>query len=54
MRAHGNQTRVNYPGTSDDFLIFVESAKVVRAWRQDHKIPLKDVVNGWSVFTTNK
>ncbi|KAI9771124.1 MAG: hypothetical protein M1840_002475 [Geoglossum simile] len=44
-RGNGPQTKVHYPGTNDDYVIFVDSAAAVRDWRKDRSVPLGQVVN---------
>jgi hypothetical protein len=52
--ARGNvaNTKVFYQGSSEGFVVFVESEEIVRKWKDDKTIPLTDVVGGWKIFTT--
>lgn len=53
-RGEQTQTRVHFKGADDDFIIFVDSAEDVEAWKKDKSIPLARVVNGWKIFVTHK
>ena len=53
-RANENQTKVHYQGKEDDYIIFVDSADVVKEWKKDSSIPLAQVVSGWKIFVTHK
>lgn len=53
-RANGPTTKVHYAGTTEDFVIYVDSAKEVAAWKADRSIPLAQVVSGFKVFVTHK
>jgi len=53
-RGNGPQTKVHYSGSSDDYVIFVDSAAAVKDWRKDRSVPLAQVVSGWRVFCTHK
>ncbi|KAI5299984.1 hypothetical protein KEM55_000678 [Ascosphaera atra] len=46
--------KVFYQGKTDDFVVFVEDAEIVRRWKADKSIPLVDVVRSMQVFTTHK
>lgn len=54
MRGNANQTKVHFKGKNDDYVIFAESAQIVKDWKSDKTIPLAQVVNGWKVFVTHK
>jgi hypothetical protein len=51
-RGNGGQTKVFFQGSSEGFVIFVESEEIVRQWKGDKTIPLTDVVAGWKIMTT--
>jgi len=50
----GATTKVFLATKNDSFVIFVESADIVKKWRKDRSIPLAEVVNGFKIFTTHK
>ena len=54
MRGHDQQIKVHYKGTSNDFIVFVESAKAVQDWKADKSVPLVQVLDSFKVFVTNK
>ena len=51
--ARGNtvQSKVFYKGRTDNFVKMVEDDTAVQKWRQDHSIPLAQVLDGWKIFT---
>lgn len=53
-RGNAPQVKVHYQGTTDDFIIFVDSAEAVHDWLKDRSIPLAQVVNGWKIFVTHR
>lgn len=53
-RGEGTQVKVHYKGSSEDFIIFIESAQALEDWKKDSTIALAQVVNGWKVFVTHK
>ncbi|KAF2793482.1 putative RNA binding protein [Melanomma pulvis-pyrius CBS 109.77] len=53
-RGNDQQTKVHYKGTEDDFVVFVEGAKILEEWKSDKSIPLAQVVGGWKIFVTHK
>ncbi|TGZ77451.1 DUF1960-domain-containing protein [Ascodesmis nigricans] len=48
------QTKIVFPGKSDDFIVMAESVDTVEKWKKDPSIPVVDVVDGWQVFCTHK
>jgi ribosome maturation protein Sdo1 len=52
MKGNVGNTKVFYQGSSEGFVIFVESADIVRKWKEDKTVPLTEVVAGWKVMTT--
>lgn len=46
-----NPVKVFYQGSSQDFVVFVESEEVAEKHTQDSTIPLVDVVGTFKVFT---
>ena len=53
-RGNSPQTKVHYGGTTEDFVIYVDSAADVEAWKKDRSIPLAQVVSGFKIFVTHK
>lgn len=53
-RANDTTDKVFYKGSSEDFVIFVDNAQILRNWLRDRSIPLVNVVNGWNIFVTQK
>jgi len=54
MRGNDAVTKCHYKGTTDDFVIIVESEQAVKEWLADRSIPLAQVVNGFKIFVTHK
>jgi hypothetical protein len=54
MRGNAQNTKVHYKGTTDDFVVMVESEKAVSDWIADRSIPLAQVVDGFKIFVTHK
>ncbi|KAI9856702.1 MAG: hypothetical protein M1824_005285 [Vezdaea acicularis] len=53
-RGNASQTKVHYKGKEDDFVVFVDDAQAVKAWKEDSSIPLAQVVSGFKIFITHK
>jgi hypothetical protein len=53
-RGEGQQTRVHFKGSEDDFLVFVENASTAKKWLSDKTIPLVDVVGNFKVYASGK
>ncbi|KAH0558411.1 hypothetical protein GP486_004933, partial [Trichoglossum hirsutum] len=53
-RGNAQVTKVHYSGSTDDYIIFVDSPSAVREWKKDKSIPLAHVVSGWKIFCTHK
>ncbi|KAI9822223.1 MAG: hypothetical protein M1832_003046 [Thelocarpon impressellum] len=53
-RGNASQTKVHFKGRADDFIVLVDDAASVHAWRADRSVPLAQVVSGWKVFVTHK
>lgn len=53
-RGNVNQAKVLYQGSSDDFIVFIDSVQDLEKWKKDSSIPLAQVINGWKVFCTHK
>ncbi|KAL4864244.1 hypothetical protein BDV12DRAFT_189060 [Aspergillus spectabilis] len=53
-RGNTIQSKVIYKGQAEDFVIMVEDATAVQKWRQDHSIPLAQVLDGWKIFTSRQ
>ncbi|EAT78470.1 hypothetical protein HBI56_184500 [Parastagonospora nodorum] len=51
-RGNAGNTKVFYQGSSEGFVVFVESEELVRKWKGDKSIPLTEVVAGWKIFTS--
>ena len=54
MRGNEAQHKVHYKGSTDDYIIFVDSAQAVRDWKNDKSTPMAQVVSGWKIFVTHK
>ena len=54
MRGNAQQTIVHYKGSTEDFIVFAESAQAVEEWKKDKSVPLAQVVNGFKIFVTHK
>jgi len=53
-KGEGSLTKVHYKGKDEDFVIFVDNAKMVQDWRADKSIPLAQVVDSFKIFITHK
>ncbi|KAF2719859.1 shwachman-Bodian-diamond syndrome protein [Polychaeton citri CBS 116435] len=53
-RGNAPQTKVHLKGSTDDFIVFVDSAQAVKEWKQDKSVPLAQVVSGFKIFVTHK
>ena len=53
-RGNGPVTKVHYAGSSEDFIVFVESAEDVEKWKKDSSIPLAQVVDSFKIMITHK
>jgi ribosome maturation protein Sdo1 len=53
-RGNGQVTKVFFKGQTDDFIVFVESADDLKAWKKDQSIPLAQVVNSFKIMLTHK
>ncbi|GAB7366161.1 hypothetical protein MBLNU230_g7723t1 [Neophaeotheca triangularis] len=53
-RGNAAQTKVHHKGNTEDFIVFVESAAELEAWKKDKTVPLAQVVSGWKIFVTHK
>jgi Shwachman-Bodian-Diamond syndrome (SBDS) protein len=54
VKGDGPQMKVHYKGSDDDFVVFIEDAAALKAWKADHSIPLVEVVQSFDIFSTNK
>jgi len=54
VRGQGLQAKVHYKGKDEDFVVMVEDVDIVKKWKNDRSIPLVDVVNSFTVFTTDR
>lgn len=52
MKGNASTTKVFYQGSTEGFVIFVESAEIVTKWKGDKSMPLTEVVAGWKIMTT--
>lgn len=52
MKGNAGNTKVFYQGSTEGFVIFVESEEIVKKWKDDKTVPLTDVVAGWKIMTT--
>ncbi len=53
-RGNGPVTKVFYKGSTEDFIVFIESPEDLAKWKQDKSIPLTDVVNSFKIMVTHK
>jgi len=53
-RGNGPVAKVFYKGSTDDFVVFVESPEDLEAWKNDRSIPLTEVVNSFKIMLTHK
>ena len=54
VKGEGQQTRVFFKGSENDFIIFLDDVDKYKAWKKDSSIPLVDVVQSFQIFTTSK
>lgn len=47
-------TKVHYKGTTEDFIVFVDSPDDLAAWKKDSSVPLAQVVNSFKIMITHK
>lgn len=47
-------TKVHFKGSTDDFVVFVESPEDLKKWKEDQSIPLAQVVNSFKIMLTHK
>lgn len=52
VKGDGNQSRVFFKGSENDFVIFLDDVNKYKAWKNDSSVPLVDVVQSFDVFTT--
>ncbi|KAH8657469.1 shwachman-Bodian-diamond syndrome protein [Tricladium varicosporioides] len=53
-RGEAQQTKVHYKGKDEDFIVFVDDAKIAKEWKTDKSIPLAQVVSAFKIFVTHK
>ena len=53
-RGEVQQTKVQFNGKENDFVIFVDDANAVEEWKTDKSIPLVHVVKAFKIFVTQK
>ena len=53
-RGNAAVTKVFYKGSDEDFIVFVDSADDLSAWKKDSSIPLAQVVNSFKIMITHK
>jgi len=51
-RGNAAQHKVFYQGSTEGFVVFVESEEIVQKWKHDKSIPLTEVVAGWKILTS--
>jgi hypothetical protein len=49
-----NKALVHYKGSSDDFIVYIDSVENFKKWQSDRSIPLVDVLAAFKVFQTGK
>ena len=52
VKGDGQQTRVFFKGSENDFIIFLDDEDKYKAWKKDSSVPLVDVVQSFQVFTS--
>lgn len=53
-RGNVNVTKVHYKGRDEDFIVFVDSADDLKAWKKDSSIPLAQVASSFKIMITHK
>ena len=53
-RGNGPVSKVHYKGSTEDFVVFIDSPEDLQAWKKDSSIPLAQVVNAFKVMITHK
>ena len=53
-RGNAEVTKVFYKGSTDDFIVFVDSPEDLKSWKSDQSIPLAQVVNSFKIMLTHK
>jgi ribosome maturation protein Sdo1 len=53
-RGNAEVTKVFYKGSTDDFIVFIDSPDDLKAWKEDSSIPLAQVVNSFKIMLTHK
>jgi hypothetical protein len=53
-RGNAQIAKVHYKGSTDDFIVFVDSADDLKAWKEDKSIPLAQVVGSFKIMVTDK
>jgi ribosome maturation protein Sdo1 len=54
VRGAGQVTKVFFKGSTDDFIVFVDSEEALQKWKGDRSIPLAQVVNSFKIMVTHK
>ena len=47
-------TKVFFKGQTEDFIVFVQSADDLAAWKKDSSIPLAQVVDSFKIMITHQ
>ena len=53
-RGNAAIAKVHYKGSTDDFIVFVDSVEDLKAWKEDKSIPLAQVVGSFKIMVTDK
>ena len=53
-RGSGEAAKVHFKGTTDDFIVFVESPEELENWKKDKSIPLVQVVDSFKILLSHK
>ncbi|KAK5074170.1 hypothetical protein LTR64_006684 [Lithohypha guttulata] len=53
-RGQAGVTKVHYKGSTEDFIVFVESVEDYEKWKGDRSVPLAQVVDSFKIFITHK
>jgi len=53
-RGNGPASKVHFKGTTDDYIVFVESPEELENWKKDKSIPLVQVVDSFKILVSHK
>ena len=52
MRATDYSSRIHYKGSNTDFVMFALSPEAFQKYRKDTSVPLTEVLDAFTVYTT--